>query len=58
MNEQEFRKINGLREAIKLLEDDVVKRVEFDVEVRGVGKYKGRMYKAPQGLIIIALERV
>jgi len=35
-----------------------VKRVEFDMEVRGVGNYKGRMYKAPQNLIIVALERV
>jgi len=58
MNEHEFKKINGLKEAIKLLEDGVVKRVEFDFEVRGVGNYKGRMYKAPQNLIIVALERV
>jgi len=34
MNELEFKKINGLKEAIKLLEDGVVKRVEFDFEVR------------------------
>ena len=57
MNELEFKKINGLKEAIKLLEDGVVKRVEFDMEVEGVGQYRGRMYKCTPHAILIDLEK-
>ncbi|MCW3140620.1 MAG: hypothetical protein N2V72_00345 [Methanophagales archaeon] len=58
MKEEEIIKISGLKEALKLLEERVIQRVEFDMDVKGVGRYKGRMYKGQQNLILIGLEKV
>ena len=57
MSEEEIKKLSGLKEAIKLLEEGVIQRVEFDMEVKGVGKYRGRMYKSTPHAILIDLEK-
>jgi len=56
--EEEKINLNGLKEAIKLLENRVIIKVEFNVEIEEIGKFKGKMRKYLPNVIRIDLERI
>ncbi|MHA1835295.1 MAG: hypothetical protein ACTSV7_15070 [Candidatus Baldrarchaeia archaeon] len=50
--------VSSLSKAVAMLEKGIFQRVEFDVEIYGVGNYKAKMYKVSSQLIRIDLRRV
>ena len=51
-------KLDSLKRGIELLNQHKIQRLEFNVEIENVGKFKGKMYKKSSGGFLIILERV
>ena len=51
-------RLDNLKRGIELLNQHKIQRLEFNVEIKNVGKFKGKMYKEPPDGFLISLERV
>jgi len=50
-------KLDNLKRGIELLNQHKIQRLEFNVEIEDVGKFKGKMYKEPPDGFLISLEK-